>query len=419
MGMTVIEKILAKHAGLESVRPGQIVEAKVDTVMLHDVGTPGIQRPLAQLGIDRICDTVECVIIPDHFVPAPTVQAAENLKKTREFAKKMGVKHFYEQGRGGICHQVMMEKGHVLPGKIIVAPDSHATTYGACGALGTGFGVTDVAVALGTGSLWFKVPETAKIVLNGHLGTRVSAKDVALFLLRKFRDARLIYKAIELSGSVIEEMSMDGRQCLANMAFEMGVKACLIPPDKKTLAFLRQRVKGDIEPILPDPDAEYAEVFDFDLSALKPMVALPHNPSNGKFAEEVAGTKIQQAFLGSCTNGRMEDLRLAANLLKGRYVHPDVRLIVTPASQDIYKTAIEEGIIQILLEAGALVTNPGCGVCLGGHLGLIGEGEVCISTSNRNFMGRMGSVKGQVYLGSPETVIASAIMGKITDPREL
>lgn len=415
--MTIVEKILARHAGLERVVPGQIVEASVDVVMLHDVGTPGIQRPFKELGTGKIADNVECVIIPDHFVPAPTVQAAENLKITREFAQRMGVKHYYELGRGGICHQVMVEKGHALPGQIIVAPDSHATTYGACGALGTGLGVTDVAIALGTGRLWFRVPETVKIVLNGKLGTGVSAKDVALFLLKEFGEAKLIYKAIELDGPVIKAMSMESRECMADMALEMGVKACFIPPDATTMEFLRQRVKEVPEPVLADPDAQYEEIITYDLSNLPPMVAAPHSPSNGKAIDEVAGIKIQQAFLGSCTNGRLEDLRIAAAMLKGRTIHPGVRLIVTPASQEVYKKALDEGIIEVLLNAGAFITNPSCGACVGGHLGLIAAGEVCISSSNRNFRGRMGSKEGQVYLASPATVVASALAGEIADPR--
>jgi len=241
MGMTIVEKILAKNSALEKVSPGDIIEAKVDTVMLHDIGTPGIQRPLKELGLERIADGVECVIIPDHFVPAPTVQAAENLKITKNFAVSMGVDNFYDIGRGGVCHQVMVEKGHARPGQIIVAPDSHATTYGACGALGTGFGVTDVAIALGTGRLWFMVPETAKIVLNGRLGAGVSAKDVILYLLKTFGEARFIYKVIELSGAVVENMSMEGRMCIANLAYELGVKTCIIPPDKITKDYLEQR----------------------------------------------------------------------------------------------------------------------------------------------------------------------------------
>lgn len=419
MGMTIVEKILAKNSELESVVPGQIVEAKVDVVMLHDVGTPGIQRPFKQLGANKIAAGVKCVIIPDHFVPAPTVEAAENLKITREFAEQMKIEHYYEPGRGGICHQVMIEKGHVLPGQIIVAPDSHATTYGACGALGTGLGVTDTAIALVTGSLWFRVPESIKIVLEGKLGPGVSAKDAALFLLKEFGESKLIYKAVELSGPIIDNLNIEGRECLADMALEMGVKTCLIAPDQKVIDYLSSKVGAVPAAVLPDKDAEYEEVYTFDLSAIPPIVAAPHSPSNGKFIEEVEGIKIHQAFLGSCTNGRLEDLRIAASMLKNRTIYSGVRLIVTPASQEIYKEAIKEGIVEILLEAGAIVTNPSCGACVGGHLGLIASEEVCISSSNRNFRGRMGSKEGQIYLASPATVVAAAIKGKIVDPRKI
>lgn len=417
MGMTIAEKILAKNAGLDLVVPGQIVEARVDVVMLHDVGTPGIQRPFQQLGTGKIADNVECVIVPDHFVPAPTIQAAENLKLTREWAKEMGVAHYYELGRGGICHQIMIEQGHCLPGQIIVAPDSHATTYGACGALGTGLGVTDTALALGAGHLWFQVPPTVKIELTGTLGPHISAKDIALFLLKTFGEEKLIYKAIEITGPVADRMTLDGRACMANMALEMGVKTCLFVPDERTLDYLKQRRSDVPSPVRPDADAHYEEVVSFDLSDLQPMLAKPHSPSNGAEISELAGTKIDQAFLGSCTNGRLEDLRLAAEMLKGRRVHPDVRLIVTPASQEIYRNAIDEGIIQTFVDAGALVTNPGCGVCIGGHLGLIAKDEVCVASSNRNFRGRMGSSEGLVYLASPAVVVASALAGKICDPR--
>jgi 3-isopropylmalate/(R)-2-methylmalate dehydratase large subunit len=418
VGMTMVEKILAKHAGLDHVVPGQIVEAQVDVVMLHDIGTPGIQRPFKELGAVKIADNVDCVIIPDHYVPAPTVQAAENLKLTRDFAKKMNVKHYYEVGHGGICHHIMIEKGHVLPGQIIVAPDSHATTYGACGALGTGLGVTDTAIALGTGNLWFQVPDTVKITLTGELGPFVSAKDVALFLLKQFGEEKLIYKCVEIVGPVVEELSIDSRACIANMMLEAGVKACLFVPDDKTIEFLQQLVEKVPEPVVADSDAHYEEVITFELSNLVPFVAAPHSPSNGKDISAVVGIKIHQAFLGSCTNGHLEDLRVAAGILKEQSIHPSVRMIVTPASQEIYQHAMAEGLIKVFIDAGALVTNPGCGVCLGGHLGVIASEEVCISSSNRNFRGRMGSVEGQIYLASPAVVAASAIAGEIADPRQ-
>jgi len=418
MGMTVVEKILARNSGSQGIAPGDIVDARVDVVMLHDIGTPGIQRPLKGLGLTEPSPNVQCIIIPDHFVPPPHVQAAENLKLTRDFSKTVRNGTYYEIGRGGVCHQVMCERGHVKPGQIIVAPDSHATTYGAFGALGTGFGVTDVAIALGTGSLWFLVPPTTKIILNGSLKDGVSAKDVILYLLKKFGEERFIYSAIELEGEVIKAMDMEGRMCIANMAYELGVKACIIKPDKVTEAYLHQAGVHDFTAVLPDGDAHYELVIELDLSDLEPMVAAPHSSFNGQSIQEAIGVKIQQAFLGSCTNGRIGDLRKAAAILKGRKVHPDVRLIVTPASQTIYAQAIEEGLISIFVDAGALVTNPGCGVCFGGHLGVLASGETCISTSNRNFRGRMGSFDAFIYLASPEIVAASAIAGSIADPRE-
>lgn len=418
MGMTIAEKILANKSGLNEVKPGDIVEARVDTIMLHDIGTPGIKRPFEAMNVQSIPSSVECVIIPDHFIPAPTVDAANNLKLTREFAKKMNVTAYYEIGRGGICHAVMVEKGHVQPGKIIIGPDSHTTTYGACGAFGTGFGVTDVAIALATGQIWLKVPETIKVKLTGKLQEKVSAKDVSMFLLEKFGEDGLIYKSLEPFGEIIEDMSIDGRLTLADMALEMGAKVCLMEQDEKMISYLDQRTGKKNEPVSSDPDANYARYYEYDLSALSPMVAAPHTLSNVKKIEEVEGTSFHQAYLGSCTNGRMTDMRVAAEILKGKKVHPDIRFIVTPASQDVYNRCMKEGILEIFTEAGALVTHATCGACVGGHLGLIGDGEVCVSTSNRNFCGRMGSRKGEVYLTSPEVVTASAIAGKIVDPRK-
>ncbi len=419
MGMTIVEKILARNASLDRVIPGQIVEARVDVVMLHDIGTPGIQRPFRALGTGKIAGHVRCVIVPDHYVPAPTVQAAENLKITREWAHEMGIEYYYEPGRGGISHQIMIEQGHCLPGQIIVAPDSHATTYGACGALGTGLGVTDTALALGLGQLWFQVPETVKVELIGELGPYVSAKDIALYLLSLFGEDELIYKAIEIAGPATDQLSLESRACMANMALEMGVKTCLFIPDAETIALLKRRRENVPDPVIPDADAKYARVVTVDVSRIPPMVAVPHSPSNGKAISEVAGTRIHQAFLGSCTNGRIEDLRVAASIINGHSIDPAIRMIVTPASPQTYMQAIAEGLIQIFIDAGALVTNPGCGVCIGGHLGLIAKDEVCISSSNRNFKGRMGSREARIYLASPAVVAASALKGEITDPRLL
>lgn len=418
MAMTLTEKILARASGKGSCTPGEIVDARVDVVMLHDVGTAGIQDPLSRLGVEEIPDSVEVVIIPDHFAPAPTVKAAENLKLTREFARKHHIKGYYELGRGGICHQVMAEKGHVLPGQVIVGPDSHTTTYGAFGAFAVGLGVTDTAIAVGLGRLWFKVPPTVRIVLRGRTPSAVSAKDVSLFLLGALAGDEALNKALEFGGEVIEAMSVDGRMCLCDMAAEMGTKNAIIPADARALDYLRGRVARPLEAMASDDDAPYEGTLEFDLSDLAPQVACPPTPTNVKPVAAVGNVRIDQAFLGSCTNGRMEDLRIAARLLDHASVHPEVRLIITPASQEIYLEALKEGLLEIFVKAGGYVTSPTCGICFGGHSGLLAPGEVCISSSNRNFVGRMGSPEADIYLASPATVAASAIEGRIVDPRE-
>jgi 3-isopropylmalate/(R)-2-methylmalate dehydratase large subunit len=417
MGMTITEKILARASGQKSCAAGEIVEANIDVVMLHDIGTPGIQNPLKELGVEKLPSTVEVVIIPDHFVPAPTVKAAENLKLTREFAKKHNIKSYYELGRGGICHQVMAEKGHVKPGQVIVGPDSHTTTYGAFGAYATGLGVTDTAIALGIGKLWFKVPPSVKVVIRGKAGSAISAKDISLFLLKELSSEDVLNRALEFGGEIIEKMSVDGRMCLCDMAAEMGAENSVVPTDSISLEYLKERVKTPLSTVSSETDAVYERMVEFDISALEPQIACPPTPSNVKTVKEMERVKIDQAFLGSCTNGRMEDLRIAAQILKNERVHPDVRLIITPASQEIYLQAMKEGLLEILVQAGGNITSPTCGVCFGGHSGLLAPGEVCISSSNRNFIGRMGSPKAEVYLASPATVAASAIEGRISDPR--
>ena len=418
MEMTLTEKILARASGKASCKPGEIVEAKIDVVMLHDIGTPGIQSPLKELGIEKLPPSVEVVMIPDHFVPATTVKAAENLKLTREFAKKHQIKGYYEIGRGGICHQVMAEKGHVRPGQVIIGPDSHTTTYGAFGAFATGLGVTDTAIGLGLGILWFRVPPTIKIILRGKPGDAISAKDISLFLLKKLNSDDILNKALEMGGEIIDGMSVDGRMCVCDMATEIGAKNCIIAPDQVTMNYLKGRVKGSFSSVSADAGANYEDTMEFDMSGLEPQIACPPTPSHVKAVREVEGTRIDQAFLGSCTNGRMEDLRIAAQLLKNEKVHPDVRLIITPASQEVYLDALKEGLLEIFIKAGGAITTPTCGVCFGGHSGLLASGEVCLSSSNRNFVGRMGSPKAEVYLASPATVVASAIEGKISDPRD-
>ncbi|MFP3042536.1 3-isopropylmalate dehydratase large subunit [Treponema primitia] len=414
--MTMAEKILSAKSGIKSVSPGDVVEAAVDAVMLHDIGVPGVRKPLEELSGGKIHPGVTCVVIPDHFVPAPTVQAAENLRITEEFAKKNGLA-YYGQGRGGICHQVMIEKGYILPGQIVAAPDAHATSYGALGAFGAGFGVTDVAIAMACGHLWFEIPKTIQFVLGGHFNKGVYAKDLILHILHEFEDNSIIYYAAEFCGPGTAELSMDDRICICNLAYEMGVKACFVVPDEITAAYLQKVTGKRHDFVLPDRDAVYEKTVSVDLGNIPPMLSLPHNPQNGAPVANYTGTKIDQAFLGSCTNGRIEDLRIAASAMKGRKVADGVRMIITPASVEVMEQAIKEGLWETFIEAGALLTNPGCGICLGGHLGLLASGENCISSSNRNFLGRMGSVEANIYLASPMTVALAAIHGEIVDPR--
>lgn len=411
VGLTMVEKIIGRHAGM-TVKAGDIVEAKVDVVMLHDVGVPGILQPLKELGATDMSPDVEIVVVPDHFVPAPTVQAAKNIRLTKDFARQHRAT-LYDVGRGGICHQVMVEKGHVRPGEIILAPDSHATTYGAMGALGTGSGVTDVAIALATGRLWFRVPPTVRINLKGKMAQGVDGKDVALALLQRFGSERLLYYSLEINDC---DLHMSDKLCIANMALEMGVKDCLFSVAPGTGKGPYLDADGGLR---SDDNALVEEEITILLDEIEPMLACPHQPCNVKPLQEVAGIAIDQAFLGSCTNGRLEDLRIAATILEGKQVHPNVRMIVTPASQVVFQQALREGIIDIFVAAGAEITSPSCGACVGSHQGLLAPGETCISSSNRNFRGRMGSNEADIYLGSPASVAAAAVAGKIIDHREM
>lgn len=419
MGKTVAEKVFAKKSGQDSVKPGDVVFAKVDVAMMHEAGTNGIQRPLRELGVGKLAEHIEIVILLDHYVPAPNVANATRHKVTREFAKRMGIPSWYEAGRGGICHQVLPEKGHVRPGEFIVGTDAHVTTYGALDAYAVGVGFTEMAVILATGKMWVVVPESVKVILRGQLGPGVSEKDVVLLLLREFGLSRLTYKSLEIEGPAIGQFTVDGRMTICNMCSEMGIKAVVMKPDKQSNDYVLERTSKPFQEIWADQDASYEEVREFDVSSIGPLVAVPSTPDNVVPVTDVDGTRIDQAFLGSCTNGRISDLRVGARMLEKHKVHPDVRLIVTPASQDVYLQALDEGLIRQFITAGALVTNPTCGACIGGHMGLLADGEVCIASSNRNFVGRMGSTKGQVYLASPATVVASAISGHIKDPRKV
>lgn len=415
MGRTMTQKILERKAG-HAVETGQVCFFPIDCVMTHDVGTAGVAPLLEQYGTKRLAPHVDMVVVLDHFVPATTLNHAQSHKAARDFVKKWGVEHFYEVGRGGICHQVLLEKGHARSGTLLAATDAHVTTYGGAGCLGLGVGVTDAAMALHTGRMWIKVPQTVGVRLEGAL-ERAAAKDLAIWLLREIPFSLLNYRVVEFYGPGAASLTMDDRFCLCNMLSEGGVKSCLVAGDERTAAYMESRAAGDWDLVSPDDDAAYDFRYTVRLGDIRPMVAFPHHPTFGKDAGEARGIPIDQAFLGSCTNGRIEDLRAGAAVIRGRQVHPRVRFVVTPASQEVYLQAVEEGLIQEFIRAGAMVTNPSCGACIGAS-SLLAPGEVCVSTSNRNFRGRMGSIDASVYLASPATVALSALAGYITAGEE-
>lgn len=417
MGMTVAEKILARASGLKEVYPGDYVTAKIDIAMAHE-GAGWALPHFREAGVKKVWDAKRIVILLDHFTPPPTVAGAELHKTVRKFVEEQGIKHFYDV-REGICHQVLTEKGHVRPGELIVGTDSHTTTYGAFGAAGTGIGFTEMAVVWATGELWFRVPETIKFVILGKIPRRVMSKDMILHIAGKYGTDVAQYKSIEFAGAVRNEMSIASRMTLCNMGVEIGAKFALIAPDGKTIDYVKARTEKTFTPVKSDLEATYEKTYDLDVSALEPQVACPHSVGNVKPVTKVEGIKIDQAFLGSCTNGRFEDLSIAAEIMKGEKVHSKVRMIVIPASKEVYRKALRAGLIDIFLDAGALVCYPSCGPCFGNHLGLLAAGEKCISSANRNFKGRMGSADAEIYLASPATVAATAVKGEITDPRKI
>jgi len=416
--LDITEKILAKASGKTHVRPGDIVDANVDMVMVHDLTGPLAVEAFKRIGIPRVWDNKKIVIILDHQVPAESVKAAELHKMLRAFAKEQGIR-FYDVGRGGICHQVMPEKGHALPGTVMVGADSHTCTYGALGAFATGIGSTEAAAVFATGKIWLKVPETLKINVTGKFKKFTTPKDLILSIIGRVGADGATYKAVEFAGSAIREMSVSGRMTLCNMSVEMGAKNGIVEPDEAAEKFLEGRASKPYECFKSDADAKYEKTIEFDVTDLEPTVACPSSVDNVKPASELSNVTVEQAFIGSCTNGRIEDLRLAAQILKGRTVKDGVRALVIPASQEVYKQAVKEGLLEVFTDAGAIVCGSACGPCLGGHIGLLAPGETCVSTSNRNFIGRMGSTQASVYLASPATVAASAVTGKITDPNEL
>ncbi len=418
--MNITEKILAKASGKDVVHPGEIVDANVDMIMVHDLTGPLAVEAFKKIGVQKVWNNQKAVVILDHQVPAESVKAAELHKTMRQFAKDQKLR-IYDIGRGGICHQVMPEKGHVVPGTVIVGADSHTCTYGAFGAFATGIGSTEAAAVFASGKIWLKIPEAIKITVKGQFPNFVTPKDLILAIIGKMSVDGAIYESAEFTGPTIKAMSIAGRMTLCNMAVEMGAKNGIIEPDETTRKFLEGRVKTlpDFDSLKSDKDAHYARTVEFDVSRMEPQIACPSSVDNVKPVSKVGNIPIEQAFIGSCTNGRIEDLRLAAQVIKGKKVKDGVRALVIPASQEVYKQAINEGLIEIFNDAGAIVCGSACGPCLGGHIGLLAAGEACVSTSNRNFIGRMGSTQASVYLASPATVAASAITGKITDPRTL
>ncbi|MEM1581895.1 MAG: 3-isopropylmalate dehydratase large subunit [Candidatus Bathyarchaeia archaeon] len=415
--MNISEKILALAAGKDYVKPGDIVETMVDMAMINEITGPLAIQMFRRIGLQKVWDNKRIVLVLDHQVPADSVKSAELHKIMRAFAMEQNIPYLYDVGNGGICHQVMVEKGHVMPGELIVGADSHTCTYGALGAFATGIGSTEMAAVFATGKIWLKVPSTIRINVTGKFQKFVTPKDLILDVIGKIGADGAIYKAIEFTGSTVREMNISGRLTICNMAVEMGAKTGIIEPDEKTIQYVQARTKRAFKILKSDIDASYERTMEFNVDCLEPMVACPHSVDNVKKVKYVENIDVDQAFLGSCTNGRLEDLELAARILKGRKIKKGVRMLITPASSEVYLQALEKGFLEIFIKAGAYVCNPTCGACFGGHMGLLAAGEVCISSSNRNFIGRMGSPEAEIYLASPATVAASAVEGKITDPR--
>lgn len=419
MGMTMTQKILAAHAGLDSVVAGQLIEAKLDMVLGNDVTSPVAINEMGKFGKDTVFDKTRISLVMDHFTPNKDIQSAQNCKQVREFAKKHGILHYYDVGKMGIEHALLPEQGIVTCGDCIIGADSHTCTYGALGAFSTGVGSTDMAAGMITGKAWFKVPSAIKVVVTGSKPKYISGKDVILDIIGRIGVDGALYKSLEFTGDGIKNLSMDDRLTIANMAIECGAKNGIFPVDDVTLAYVNGRSLRDYKVYEADEDAEYESVINVDLSALRPTVAFPHLPENTKTIDEVPEIKIDQVVIGSCTNGRMEDMRTAALIIKGHKVADGVRVIVIPATQQIYLDCINEGLTQIFIEAGAIVSTPTCGPCLGGHMGILAKGEKAVSTSNRNFVGRMGHTESEIYLASPAVAAASAVKGYIADPASL
>lgn len=418
MGMTVTQKILAAHAGLESVQPGQLINARLDIVLGNDITTPVAVNEFKKAGFDRVFDKDRVAIVLDHFVPNKDIKAAEQSKTCREFACNHCVSHFYDVGKMGIEHALLPEQGVVTAGDCIIGADSHTCTYGALGAFSTGVGSTDMAAGMATGKAWFKVPSAIRFNLFGKLPSNCSGKDVILTIIGMIGVDGALYKSMEFTGSGVSELSMDDRFCICNMAIEAGAKNGIFPVDEKTLEYMKGRTEREPVTYTADDDAEYEKTYDIDLSKITPTVSCPHLPENTKKASELSDVKIDQVVIGSCTNGRMEDMTAAYNILKGRKIADGVRCIIIPATMNIMRECIERGYVTAFIDAGAVVSTPTCGPCLGGYMGILAKGERCIATTNRNFVGRMGHVESEVYLASPQTAAASALKGYITEYKD-
>ena len=421
MGMTMTQKILADHAGVKEVHAGELIEANVDIVMANDITGP-MALPIFKKMADKVFDKDKVVLVPDHFTPNKDIKSAENSKAIREFSREQGLTHHMEQGKCGVEHAILPESGIVVAGDAVIGADSHTCTYGAIGAFSTGVGTTDIATGMATGQLWFKVPSAIKFNLHGKLPQYVSGKDVILHIIGRIGVDGALYKSMEFTGEGVKELSMADRFTICNMAIEAGAKNGIFPVDEAAVEYLDKHAKREYKIYEADSDAEYEEVVDVDLSAIRPTVAFPHLPGNAKTVDEIEAMDkiyIDQVVIGSCTNGRMEDLRKAAAILKGKKVADNVRVMVVPATQKIYLQCILEGILETFVEAGCAVNTPSCGPCMGGHMGVLAKGEKCVSTTNRNFVGRMGHVDSEVYLASPAVAAASAITGKISSPAEL
>lgn len=419
MAMTMTQKILAAHAGLESVSAGQLIEVNLDLVMGNDVTSPVAIHEMQSKGFEKVFDNNRIALVMDHFTPNKDIKSAENCKQVRTFAKDYGIKNFFDVGKMGIEHALLPEKGLVVSGDTVIGADSHTCTYGALGAFSTGVGSTDMAAGMISGKAWFKVPSAIQVVVTGNFQKYVSGKDVILHLIGKIGVDGARYRSLEFTGDGIQNLSMDDRFCIANMAIECGAKNGIFPVDEKTLAYMAGRT--DRTPVVfeADADAEYDEVVEIDLNTLKPTVSFPHLPENTYTVDEIDEIAIDQVVIGSCTNGRIEDMRAAASVLKDRKVADGVRCIVIPATQTVYMQCIDEGLTKIFVEAGAIVSTPTCGPCLGGHMGILAAGERAVSTTNRNFVGRMGHPTSEVYLASPYVAAASAVTGRISCPCEL